>query len=155
MLKTLKKQLHKKNKCNYFIVLYSHFLINILYFELFWVSFIINFYVFHLFQIYFQGKINLFHILSLWHRSLNSVCWVMYNTMVWSGYWYQTICLICLHGTKCNTMVCIVWALILGTVPIITLWFDPALVITLLLWSGTYYVLRSVTICNAIVCVWY
>ena len=28
----------------------------------------------------------------------------LYNTIVWSGYWYQTICLICLHGTKCSTI---------------------------------------------------
>ena len=30
----------------------------------------------------------------------------IYNTRAWSGYWYQRICLICLHGTQCNTMVC-------------------------------------------------
>ena len=99
------------------------------------------------------------------------------NTIVWSSYLYQTICLMlawhqrqypCLamgfqgwilfmaapwvfrvkscvwlccgfsrtnpdDCTKYSTMVCTVWALILGMVPNIVLWFGPAPIITLLL----------------------
>ena len=40
----------------------------------------------------------------------------MFNTIVWLGYQQQTICLICLYSTKCNTMF---W----GRLPFVTLSF--------------------------------
>ena len=46
-------------------------------------------------------------------RAKSCVLGTKYNTIVWSS-------------TKCNTMACTIWVLILGTVPNIALWFAPA-----------------------------
>ena len=65
--------------------------------------------------------INIIDIITLYYEFFTC------NTIVWSG-------------SKFNAMVCTVWMHILGTVLNLVLWFVPASIISLPLWSSTKYV---------------